>query len=98
MIDKGRILPLRVLLRPIKEEEKTSSGLIYKPIDVIKKKTFAGEVVVVGDGVYLETPMKDIVHINDKILHSPHSYTAVEVDNETLHLINIQDALFIWRD
>jgi co-chaperonin GroES (HSP10) len=41
MIDKGRILPLRVLLRPIKEEEKTSSGLIYKPIDVIKKKTFA---------------------------------------------------------
>ena len=87
----------RVLIEPAPAEEKTASGLIYKPVDVIKKKTFAGEVVLVGEGVYLDTPMKDIVHISDKILHSPHAFVAVDIDNETFHLVNIQDALFIWR-
>lgn len=94
MIDQGRILPLKVLVREVKESEKTESGLIIKPVDVIKKRTHVGEVVLVGEGT-AEIPMT--VNVGDKILHSPHSFVGVDIDGEELRLVNYQDILFIWR-
>ena len=81
MIEKGRILPGRLLLREIKEDEKTESGLIYKPVAVVKQRTHVSEVVLVGDQLpYLDHK----IQIGDRILHSPNSFTNVNIDGETL--------------
>jgi len=93
MLEKGRILPGKILVRPIKEEEKTASGLIYKPVDVVKKKSFAGEVVLVGQDLP-NFPM--VVKIGDTILHSPNAFATVEIDNEDFRLLNQGDVLFMW--
>ena len=95
MIDKGRILPGKVLVKPIQESEKTESGLIYKPVDVVKQRTFVGKVVLVGDDL---PTMKMVVAPGDSILHSPHSFAGVEIDGENYRLLNLQDILFIWRE
>ena len=94
MIESGRILPLKVLVKEIKEADKTESGLIIIPIDVMRKKTHAGEVVLVGEGTS-DIPMT--IKPGDKILHSPHSFVAVEIGTEEFRLVNYQDILFIWR-
>lgn len=94
MIESGRILPLKVLVKEIKESDKTESGLIIKPVDVMRKKTHAGEVVLVGEGTP-DIPMT--IQAGDKVLHSPHSFVAVEIDGQDYRLVNYQDILFYWR-
>lgn len=92
MIESGRILPGKLLLKPIKEEEK--QGLIFKPVDVMKVKTHAGEVVIVGDPL---PTLDSKIQVADKVLHSPHSFVEVEIDGEQYRLLNIQDVLFIYK-
>ena len=92
MIEKGRILPGRLLMKEVPQEEK--SGLIYRPVAVIKPKTFVSEVVLVGD------PLPNLEHkivIGDKILHSPNSFTNVDIENESFRLMDAQQALFIYK-
>ena len=93
MLEKGRILPGKVLVRPIKEEEK--QGLIYKPVDVIKVKTYAGEVVMVSEPL---ANLPVVLSVGDRIFHSPHSFVSVTVDNEELRLLNQNEILFIWHE
>ena len=93
-IDKGRILPGRLLMREIPQEEKTESGLIYKPIAVVKQRTFVSEVVLVGD----QLPSLDHkIQVGDKILHSPNCFTSVEIEGESFRLMDAQQALFIYK-
>ena len=92
-LEKGRILPGKCLIRPIKEEEK--QGLIYKPVDVIKAKTYAGEIVMVSEPL---ANLPVVLSIGDRILHSPHSFVSVTVDNEELRLLNQNEILFIWHE
>ena len=94
MIDEGRVLPGRLLVREIKETEKTESGLIYKPVDIVKQRTCKGEVVVVGK----QLPSLDHgIQVGDKVLHPPNGFVTVDIDNEPLRLLNAQDILFVYR-
>ena len=93
MIDKGRILPSKVLVKPIEQE--TKKGSIIIPTNVIKAKTFAGTVVITGEGT---EALPRVVEVGDKILHSPHSFVSVEIEDVEYRLLNFQDILFIWRD
>ena len=94
MLDKGRILPSRLLVREIKQSEKTESGLIYKPVDIVKQRTHVGEVVLVGEHL---PALNHGIQIGDKVLHSPNGFVTVEIDNESFRLLNAQDVLFIYR-
>jgi len=94
ILNSGKILPGKVLVREIKEKEKTASGIVI-PVDVVRKKTYAGEVVIVGD------PHPNLhvdIKVGDKILHSPHAFVGVEIDGEEYRLLNISDILFIWNE
>jgi len=92
MIEKGRILPGRILVKEIKEPEKT--GLIYKPVEVMKQRTHVGEVVLVGDHL----PALDHgIQIGDKVLHSPNGFVTVDIEGEVFRLLNAHDVLFIYR-
>ena len=94
MIEKGRILPGRLLVKEIKESEKTDSGLIFKPVAVVKQRTHVGEVVLVGD----QLPVLDHkIQIGDKVLHSPNAFATVDIEGDSYRLLNAQDVLFIWR-
>jgi co-chaperonin GroES (HSP10) len=92
MIEKGRILPGKVLVKPLKQDDKKGSIII--PSDVIKPKTYAGELVVIGDPL---PTFKVELSVGEKILYPPHAFAKVEIDGVELNLLNVTDILFIWK-
>lgn len=78
----------RVLLRPLKYEERTKSG-IYLPKEAMKDKK-EGEVVEVGtdkEGKIL--PLKK----GDKVLYGGYSSEEFEMNGETFLIIDFKDIL-----
>lgn len=93
-LESGRILPGRLLLKDVPQSEKTESGLIYKPTAVVKQRTFISEVVLVGK----QLPSLDHeIKIGDKILHSPNSFTNVDIDGEPYRLMPAEQSLYIYK-
>lgn len=91
-LESGMILPGKVLVKPIKQEEK--KGSIFIPNEVLKPKTHAGEVVLTGEGT-ANMPM--VVVKGDKVLHPPHAFVTVEIEDTEYRLLNQGDILFIWK-
>jgi len=74
-----RITPLgdRILVKILKTEEKTTSGILLP--DSAKEKKAAGEVVAIGNG---EVVTKLNLKIGDKVLFGKYSGEDVEMDND----------------
>ena len=87
---KIRPLQDRVIVRRVKEEEKTKGGL-YIP-DTAKEKPIEATVVAVGNGKVLEdgTVRKLDVKAGDRVLFGKYSGTEVKIDGEE-HLILRED-------
>jgi chaperonin GroES len=87
-----KIRPLgdRILIKRIKEEEKTKGGIIIP--DTAKEKPQEGKVVAVGKGKYSDDgkliPIE--VKAGDKILFGKYSGSEVKIDGEE-HLILRED-------
>ncbi len=87
-----KIRPLgdRILIKRIKEEEKTKGGIIIP--DTAKEKPQEGKVVAVGKGKYSDDgkliPIE--VKAGDKILFGKYSGSEVKIDGEE-HLIVRED-------
>ena len=84
----------RILVRRVKEEEKTAGGL-YIP-DTAKEKPQQGEVVATGPGrtedgkrVALE------VKVGDKVLYGKYSGTEVTIEGEQLLILRESDILAV---
>lgn len=78
----------RVLIKPVKEEEKTAGG-IYIP-ETAKEKKKQGVVIEVGtleDGK--EMPIKK----GDVILYSGYSSEELEIDGEKYIVVNFKDII-----
>jgi chaperonin GroES len=80
----------RILVKRIKEQDKTASGL-YIP-DTAKEKPVEAQVVAVGNGKVLEdgTVRKPELKKGDRILFSKYSGSEVKIDGEE-HLIMRED-------
>jgi len=87
---KIRPLQDRVIVRRVKEEEKTKGGL-YIP-DTAKEKPIEATVVAVGNGKVLEdgTVRKLDIKAGDRVLFGKYSGTEVKIDGEE-HLILRED-------
>ncbi len=87
---KVRPLQDRVLVRRVKEEEKTKGGIIIP--DTAKEKPIEGLVVAVGNGKTLDdgSLRKLDVKEGDRILFGKYSGTEVKIDGEE-HLILRED-------
>jgi chaperonin GroES len=87
---KIRPLQDRVIVRRVKEEERTKGGL-YIP-DTAKEKPIEATVVAVGNGKVLEdgTVRKLDIKAGDRILFGKYSGTEVKIDGEE-HLILRED-------
>jgi chaperonin GroES len=85
----------RVLVRRVKEEEKTKGGIIIP--DTAKEKPQEGKVISVGSGTRGEdgkiTPLD--VKAGDRILFGKWSGTEVTIDGEELIIMKESDILGI---
>ena len=90
MASKIRPLQDRVIVKRLKEEDKTKGGL-YIP-DSAKEKPVEGTVLAVGNGKVLEdgTVRRLDVKEGDRVLFGKYSGTEVKIDGEE-HLILRED-------
>ena len=83
----------RVLVRRVKEEEKSKGGIIIP--DTVKEKPQEGKIIAVGSGTRSEdgkvTPLD--VKAGDRILFGKWSGTEVKVDGEELLIMKESDIL-----
>ncbi len=84
-----QIKPLgkRVLIKPVKEAERTASG-IYIP-ETAKEKKKQGIVVELGNVEEKELPVKK----GDTILYAGYSSEELEVDGEKFLILDIKDVI-----
>jgi chaperonin GroES len=94
-LDMANIRPLhdRVIVKRVKEEEKTKGGIIIP--DTAKEKPIEGEVIAVGNGKILEdgSLRKLDVKAGDRILFGKYSGTEVKVDGEERLILREDDIL-----
>ena len=85
-----RPLQDRVIIKRVKEEEKSKGGIIIP--DSAKEKPIEGKVIAVGSGKLLEdgTIRKPEVKAGDKVLFAKYSGSEVKIDGEE-HLILRED-------
>ena len=88
---KIRPLQDRVIVKRVKEEEKSKGGIIIP--DTAKEKPIEGDVIAVGNGKVNEkdgSVRKLDVKAGDRILFGKYSGTEVKIDGED-HLILRED-------
>ena len=86
---KMNVQPLRdrVLIRPIKEESKTESGIILNKGD--EKPTIMAAVIAIGDEAKVE--------IGDTIIYENPGKITVKVDNEDCLIGRMSDIVAVIR-
>jgi chaperonin GroES len=82
----------RVVVKRVKEEEKSKGGIIIP--DSAKEKPVEGQVVAVGNGKVLEDGTQRALEVKagDRILFGKYSGTEVKIDGEE-HLILREDEI-----
>jgi chaperonin GroES len=90
---KFRPLGDRVLVKRIKEEERTKGGIVIP--DTAKEKPQEGKVVAVGKGKYSEDGKLIPIEIKagDKILFGKYSGSEVKLDGEEHVIMREEDIL-----
>ncbi len=90
---KIRPLQDRILLKRVKEEEKSKGGIIIP--DTAKEKPIEGEVIAVGSGKILEdgTVRKIDLKVGDRVLFGKYSGTEVKIDGEDRLIVREDDIL-----
>ena len=90
---KIRPLQDRIIVKRVKEEEKTKGGIIIP--DSAKEKPIEGEVLAVGNGKVLEDgkvrPLD--VKVGDRVLFGKYSGTEVKIDGEEHLMLREDDIL-----
>jgi chaperonin GroES len=94
-LSMSKIRPLqdRVIIRRVKEEEKSKGGIIIP--DTAKEKPAEGEVMAVGSGKILEngTVRKLDVTVGDRVLFGKYDGTEVKIDGEDRLIMREDDIL-----
>jgi len=92
-MSKIRPLQDRVIVKRVKEEEKTKGGIIIP--DTAKEKPIEGKVVAVGNGRILEdgTVRKLEVKAGDRVLIGKYAGTEVKIDGEEHVMLREEEIL-----
>ncbi len=85
-----------ILVKPIKEDEVTKSGIVL-PDTVEKEKKMEGEVIAIGPGKVLENGSRSTmeVKVGDRILFKKWGGDEVEIGDEEYKIISQEDVLAI---
>ena len=92
-----KVKPLgdRVLVKPVKQEEKTKGGIVLP--DTAKEKPQEGEVIAVGNGKLLDNGERIPLEVKegDKVIYSKFAGTEIKLDDEEHLLLSERDILAI---
>ena len=85
----------RILIKPLKENEKTSSG-IFLP-QTAEEKSDKGEIIAVGPGKLLKNGERSTMSVKpgDKVLFKKYSADEVKIDKEEYLIVSEEDILAI---
>ncbi len=85
-----------VLVKPVKEEEVTASGIVL-PDTVDKEKKMEGKIIAIGPGKRLDTGERASmdVSVGQKVLFKKWGGDEVDVDGEEHKIISEDDILAI---
>ena len=85
----------RVVVKVLKTEEKTKSGIVLP--DTAKEKPQEGEIIAVGTGRMLDNGQKvDLeVKVGDRIIFSKYAGTEIKIDGEVYLIFSERDILAI---
>ena len=86
---KIRPIGERVLVKPVKVEEKTASGIIL-PGAGEKERPNIAEVIAVGKGKKLED-----IKVGERVVYSKFSGTEIKDGEEKYIVLNIEDVLAV---
>lgn len=86
----------RVVVKAIKEEEVTKSG-IYLPDTVDKEKKAEGVIISVGPGKLLENGTRAVmeVKVGDKVLFEKWGGEEVKIDKEEYKILSVEKILAV---
>lgn len=86
----------KVVLKAIKEEETTKSGILLP--GQAKDKPQQAEVVAVGPGGFIDgNEVKMEVSVGDKVIYSKYSGTEVSIEDEEFIIVKQNDILAIIK-
>jgi len=85
----------RVIVKRVKEEEKTKGGIIIP--DTAKEKPVEGEIIAVGNGKVNDqgTLVKLEVKVGDRVLFGKYSGNEVKLDGEDRLIMREEDILCV---
>ncbi len=86
----------RVVVKPLKKEEKTASGIVL-PDTVEKEQKAEGEIVAVGPGKLLESGLRASmeVKVGDHVLFEKWGGEEVEIDHAEYKIVSAEKILAI---
>ena len=94
-ITGNKLIPLadRVVIKQIKQDEVTTSGIVIP--DTAKEKPQQGEVVAVGPGKLDELGKRIPIDLKegDRILYAKYTGTEVKLEREEFIVLNEKDVL-----
>jgi chaperonin GroES len=93
---KLKPLSNNVILKPLKQEETTKSGIVL-PDTMDKEKPEKGEVIACGPGKILENgqTMAISVKAGDKVIFKKYSPDEIKIDGEDYLVLNESDIVAI---
>jgi len=85
----------RVVVMPLKAEEKTAGGIVIP--DTAKEKPQTGKIVAVGAGKVLENGKRGEMSVkkNDEVLFGKYSGSEVEIDGKEYKILRESEILGI---
>jgi chaperonin GroES len=83
----------RVIIKPVKEEEVSRSGIVLP--DTAKEKPHEGEVVAIGPGRLSEDGKRVAmdVKVGDRVIYAKYGGTEIKVEGEELVILREGDIL-----
>jgi len=100
MAKEIKIQPLgnRVLVKPEEVQEKTPGGLVIPPNASDEKKPSFGKVLMLGKGKDSKgNLLKFDVKIGDLIYFKKYSPEELDIDGETLYILDTEDILAVAK-
>jgi len=94
---KIRPIDERILIKPLKEEERKVGGIIIP--DTAKERPQAGEVVAMGDDVEhtdrKQKKLSELVKVGDQVVYARYGGTEFKMDGDEFLIINRSDILAV---
>lgn len=90
---KLRPLGDRLVIKKVKPEEKTKSGIVLP--DSAKEAPLIAEVVAIGEAISEDKENKAGLKIGDRVIFSEYAGTEVDLEGDKVTILKLEDILAV---